>query len=851
MKKNTVIVAGVLASTLVANAGVVSADEVDTTNVPETVVENSTQSTDATTVPTMEEVEQAKSELNAANTAVATQEAVVEKQQHAVNTEAVAVATAKEELGTAQTIAENATDENIAAASQAVTEAETKVKETEQAIVKAQNVVSEQEAAIATQEAVVSSAQENVTSKQAEVTSAQAVVDSAQASLDGTGASQVIAAQETAQNNVTTTETAVSAAQDELASALETDAARAISIIEKERAVTSAQEAATTAETTLEAAQSTAAITQATLDSATSALATAKADYDSINTIFVSDEYVEALRQYKDSRYGSDAYKAAVAKLKEINEGLRAANTYKSNANDKLIMIEDVNNMSDELLTELSLFASDLVNQVRAKFGTVSTSVTTSSVKASDLVTDGYVADNYGWESIVEFSHNDSALDQAGNYFTKVTVGENLNTWKTLLSRTNVDNVKSLIYRAMIDFLYNGREWLHASSVTGLDLSSRATATYIGVDISSVAGATSVHLNDIDTTDLWSGNTFNTTAIANPEDSTAIRSTYEQAQSAYNTALATNQEAQNALATAKDTNTAAQTALATAQAELSKVLATAEQAPAARIKLATAQANLATAQETLRLANEAVANLNASIQEKQATLAAAKAILAEKEAALTTAKSELATEVATLNNLKNQVASSKATITTLENELVTAKQLLATAKTTLASLQNAPALLAAAQSKYDQANASLTSKVEVLNKELALLADLKATQTISEKNYTALLNAYNAYLEEVAAKELKERLDAEYKAIVDNNGTPVPVVDETGKVVGYTDSNKAVAPKAAAMTTQESTKALTTQKTSQPATKTLPSTGDTFSLMSFIGVGLLGLAPVARKRKQK
>lgn len=370
----------------------------------------------------------------------------------------------------------------------------------------------------------------------------------------------------------------------------------------------------------------------------------------------------------------------------------------------------------------------------------------------------------------------------------------------------------------MIDFLYNGREWLHASSVTGLDLSSRATATYLGVDISSVAGATSVHLNDIDTTDLWSGNTFSTTAIANPNDSAAIRSTYEQAQSAYNTALATNQEAQKALATAKDTNTTAQTALATAQ-------------------------------ETLRLANEAVANLNASIQEKQATLAAAKAVLAEKESTLATAKSELATEVATLNNLKNQVASSKATITALENELVTAKQLLATAKTTLANLQNAPALLAAAQSKYDQANASLTSKVEVLNKELALLADLKAPQVISEENYTALLNAYNAYLEEVAAKELKERLDAEYKAIVDNNGTPVPVVDETGKVVSYTDSNKSVAPKTAAMTTQVSTKAMTTQKTSQPATKTLPSTGDTFSLMSLIGVGLLGLAPVARKRK--
>lgn len=833
---------------LVASTGVVvQAEQVDTTNVPETVVENSTQSTDATTVPTKEEVEQAKSELNAANTAVATQEAVVEKQQHAVNTEAVAVATAKEELGTAQTIAENATDENIAVASQAVTEAETKVTETEQAIVKAQNVVSEQEAAIATQEAVVSSAQENVTSKQAEVTSAQGVVDSAQASLDGTGASKVIAAQETAQNNVTTAETAVSTAQDELASALETDAARAISIAEKERAVTSAQAAATTTAETLEAAQSTAASTQATLDSATSALATAKADYDSINTIYVSDEYVQALKNYELGLKGQYDRAAAIAELKSLNASLRAANTYKSNANDKLVTISDVNNLSEATITELSLFASDLMNQVRAKFGTPLTAVTTSSVAVADMVTDIYVSDNYGWTSIVEGSHNDNALDTTGDRFN-VAVGENLNTWSRTTTSTNLDHLKSLIYQSMVEFLYNGREWLHARSIAGVD-DVGVTTSYIGVDISSVAGATSVHVNDVDSNSLFTGNTFSTTAIANPNDSATIRSTYEQAQSAYNTALTTNQKAQNALATAKDTNTTAQTALATAQTELSKVLATAEQAPAARIKLATAQETLATAQETLRLANEAVANLNASIQEKQATLAAAKAVLAEKEAALATAKSELATEVATLNNLKNQVASSKATITALENELVTAKQLLATAKTTLASLQNAPALLAAAQSKYDQANASLTSKVEVLNKELALLADLKATQTISEKNYTALLNAYNAYLEEVAAKELKERLDAEYKAIIDNNGTPVPVVDETGKVVGYTDSKKSVAPKAPTVTTQTSTKALTTQNASKPATKTLPSTGDTFSLMSLIGVGLLGLAPVARKRK--
>ncbi|RRR48029.1 hypothetical protein EJA00_06860 [Streptococcus suis] len=69
---------------LVASTGVVvQAEEVDTTSVPETVVESAevtTQSTETTSVPTKEEVDQAKSELDAANTAVATQEAVVEKQ---------------------------------------------------------------------------------------------------------------------------------------------------------------------------------------------------------------------------------------------------------------------------------------------------------------------------------------------------------------------------------------------------------------------------------------------------------------------------------------------------------------------------------------------------------------------------------------------------------------------------------------------------------------------------------------------------------------------------------------------------------------------------------------------------
>ncbi|HFI0144908.1 TPA: SEC10/PgrA surface exclusion domain-containing protein [Streptococcus suis] len=852
--KNTKIISSVLATALVTTTGViVQAEEVPSV-APEaagtTTIENI-----QTVVPTEQEVNNAKIELAAATSAVNAQENVVNNQQVEVNQEAMAVSSAKEELTTAQKIADNSTEENIVSATTAVTDSENNISHIEQAISEAQETVEQQEAAVVAQETVVTEKQQIVTKKQADVTTAQEIVNVAQVNLDGTGASHVVAEQERAQKNVVIAETDVIAAQNELVTALENDEKRAVEISAAEKEVDTATKQVSETGTTLEAAKLTSAETQAILSSATASFETAKADFESINTIYVSDEYVQALKNYELGLKGQYDRAAAITVLKSLNANLRTANKYKSNSNDKLVSIADVNNLSTEIIQELSLFGSDLINQIRVKFGTPTTSVTTSSIQVADMVTDIYVSDNYGWNRIVESSHNDNALDTVGEKL-HVSVGENLNTWNRTTTSTTLDHLKSLVYQSMVEFLYNGREWLHARSIAGLDDTS-SQESYIGVDISSIAGATSVHVNDVDSNALFTGNTFNTTAITNPENSSTIRANYETAQTTYKQAVTNNQVAQTTLLKANTAYETAKEQLISAESKLALAIATVEQAPAASIKLTTAQETLVSAKSDLELANKAVANLNASIQEKQALLATAKSVLNEKELELDSTKAELVAEITKLNGLKERVRSTKETIATLEKQLATEKQLLSDAKQYLTNLQNAPALLAAAQTKFDKANSSLTSKYEKLQSEKAILEKLKDSHVIANKTYRKLLDAYNAYLSELTEKELMERLDNEYKAIVENSGSPVPVVDGNGKIVGFVDANKeevisgpsqkspvAVPPKVS-LTIQNAN--------SVEKENALPKTGEVKSSLFVLGLTLLGLSSLglAGKRHKK
>ncbi|HGF1450077.1 TPA: SEC10/PgrA surface exclusion domain-containing protein [Streptococcus suis] len=828
------------------------AEEVTTTTATEPVVETATETV---VVPTEQEVATAKSEFDADSTAVASQEAVVATAQEEVTTQEAVVATAQETLDTATAVAEESTPQTIAQAEATVLNTETIISEVKADQSEAQEALATQQEAVANQEAVVTAQESVVDSKQDEVSTAQSAVDVAQANLDGTGASEIISAQQQAEANVATATSELATATSELATAQEADSNRATAIETASQNVSTAQNEVDTTKVALDNATATATDTALDKTVAQNALTVAQADVNGFNTIYVSDEYVEAMLLRRANRYGSTEYSQAVSKLKDINQALRDANVYKSNDNDKAITLTDLNNLSTETLTELSLFASELINQIRTKFGTTQTVVTADSVLASDLVTDGYVADGWGWAEVIASGHDGEALDKAGDYFTKVVVGENLNTWNRTITTTTLDHVKSLIYRAMVDYLYNGREWAHADSITGLD--SNGQSAYVGADISVVDGAVNVHVIDVTTNGLFKGHTFDTTAIENPDTLANLTTALTNAQTAYNQAVVADTQAQATLASATTAYNNAVSELTTAQATLATAQAVAIQTPQAQANYDNAVSKLATAEQALVVANEAVTNLTASVQEKQSILANAKATLETKKAELATAQADLATEQAKLAGLQAGVAKIEGLISTLATELANEEANLATAKKRVADLKNAPVLLAQAKTAYDSEVAKLTVAQEALQAGLDKLETLKAEKAISEEKYNELLALYNAHLAKLAEQKRQAELAEQYAEIVVNNGNPVAVVDEAGKIVSYVDGNKKVveatntvkAPVTATVKPEAKQAVVAIQTATESNQSNLPTTGEATSVLGLIGLGLMALAPAIRKRK--
>ena len=147
---------------------------------------------------------------------------------------------------------------------------------------------------------------------------------------------------------------------------------------------------------------------------------TAENDYKAINTITLSQAYVEALKKYNDYSLSAEERQQILKTLAEESEALAKVNTYKSNPNDDNSTKYQINDLPEDVIKELSLFAADLVNQIRKVFGSPQVSVTSSSVKFVDLVTDGYVSDRWNVTEAMkqgQIGHDAKAVNNAAQYF--------------------------------------------------------------------------------------------------------------------------------------------------------------------------------------------------------------------------------------------------------------------------------------------------------------------------------------------------------------------------------------------------------------------------------------------------
>ncbi|HEM3590712.1 SEC10/PgrA surface exclusion domain-containing protein [Streptococcus suis] len=837
MKQLTVLSA---LATAVLSTGreVVHAEEVPQATEPKPVAETNT--TQQVTV-TEEDVTTAKAELDTAQQAVTTQEEAVNQAQTDVYTAKETVNQAQTELVESAELAEQATPENISKAKETINQAEDNITEASQNLEDKKQAEESTQQAVTDQEGVVSTAQTDVNEKTQAVTEAEKDVDTAQEILDGTGQAEIIARAEQTERQLSATTEALTTAQTDLVTAKQADKNRQTAIEEADQALVQANN-------TLETKTQVAKATTEQADETAKQLATAKTifqeaetDKNSINTITLSSEYITALRDYALNYTEKGAEATAI--LKALSPALKTSNQFKANANDSQTTYA-VNELPAEVRQELSWFASELINQVRQAFGTANVVVTDQALEFADMVTDGYVTDNWSRSDVLTIGHDAKAINKAANQFGLATTNsveevdglqyyENMHNYAYEQKTITLTEAKRKVYESIVEFMFNNYEWLHAQNIAGLEATG---VNYLGVDVSTRTGVTGVHFLTVDPSKL-STRHFGT-ELVNPNTAQAILSRFEQAENMLSQATTTNNQAQEAKTKALKEQAESQAQVVTAQASLTKAQAVPMLTPQAQANVLTAQEAVKKAEAEHKEAQANLANLQADVKVKQANLAKAKQTLAQKQAILDKAKEQLSIEQEKLARLQSDLETAHTNVAVAQTQLSTAQSKLKEAQTYFIKLEEAPARLEIVKTRLLQATNSLKAKEAILTEALETLAELKQEEAKALNHYQTVLSAYQAVLEAQRQVELAKQ----HETIIHEGGQPVPVVDGTGRITGYVSE----VPKAPAQTSKPITQTVPTKNTEA----SLPTTGTKASSLTVLGLALASLVFFSRKKKE-
>ena len=852
MDNKKIAVVGVSALTLglgVANVHAEEVTKVAPTTIDQTVSNKETKPEVKKEV-TKGQVDEAKDKLDKSTKAVEeaqakTNQAKTEKDQAQTEKD-----NAQSEVNKAQAVKDKATPENIEKQKQEIANAETGKADAEKKEESAKNDLDNANQVAKDQEKVVKKSEDKVASAKTEVKDAQTNVDNAQAILDGTGQAKVVEEKENAETFRKQAQGQLTNAEKNLEQAKSADKNLQDAISSVQNELTEASKVVARTESTMTNATNKAGQTQTALEKAQDTFTAAEASYKSINTFQVTDEYVNALKSYVNNPYDildeRDKWKEHREKvesiLKAVNQENLNLNKFKGNANDKAISV-DANNLTTEQMTELSLFASDLLNQIRERFGTPKTVVTKGMVQVADEVTDGYVADNWEFGK----GHDSKAINNVARKYGLPTYEDDTQQYLENLNSVNsgdeihtMYDAKKWVYQSISELLFNGWEWMHAQNLTGVSSVRGATKEYFALDISKRLGRTSAHFISVFDNQV-TGNMLDKTEVPNNNTSESIVKAYNAANSALLNAQTVNSQAQREKTNASLANIKAKGEQEAIQKRLDALKATPLKTPTAQSKLEQAQDILANANTRLTNAKKALEALTADVKLKQENLDKAKEVLAQKERNLTNAKNNLATEQDKLVGLQKLVQIAENNLDLAKEKVAQANKTLEQAKTDLENLLNAEPNLAKDKKVLAQKETTLKGKVTALKEAQTYLDKLLKEQKIDQASYDKLFALYSAQVE---AKRLAD-LEAQKQAIIRSGETPIEVYDETGKLVSYQ-----VKPKTVSQSPASYNGALNKQQE-----KSLPNTGEKSSALGLTGLamffGALGLVSPKRKKHSK
>lgn len=910
-KLRTGAVVSVLALGVAGVSGVVSAEEVTSADTLVSAVAS------GDTTVTQGQVDKAKSDSVSATNEVKAQEKVVGGIESQISDTQATVDSTKAEISEVEKV----TPEVVAEAEGQANTAKEELTKANQTVSSAENTVSVADNKVSEQESVVANAEAEFAKTDKEVSDAKAKVDSLSEGTD-TG---------TLKDKVSKLEETVSSDQVTLKNAQDSLEAGKLAESNKEQAIANQTEVVKTAEGVVESTASDYADallaqkgTQANEDSAKSALDTAKkgtqvtekvktgeinaltADSATLNKgvasstflngkngVVTNKEYLEAIKNLANGSGSVQAVRDAIEKGYWGNslETLAAPSSagfhswvdnleYTFSNTDATTKVS-VHDLSDEQLTDLSLFYTALVNDLRSRVGSPLLTVTRESLALSkDSVKKifstvyGGRYDNMNYNQLKGAGFLNSMSDRDGSgkplrreYTTSEAISRVNFKDRTVISQnvsiTNMDTfddshltmadlklrILASLGNQLYTDIYNGYGGVNGESYTdfkaamlilGLDGSTNNSAG-VGFDFTDVDQGM-VYRSPFMFTTL--GNSSGTPidnpymTLVNPvvsatpiyKDVTKVvadDNAVARAQADYDSAVKANTNAKEQVTRSETAYTKAQADLLKAQKALADLQNNQVSVPALEKAVKDAEAKLVSDSEALQKAKETLALAEASVEDKAQALKVAKAELEKAISANDLAKGVLSSEQSTLKNLVSQANESRVALSDAKTKQASAlavfNTLDAKAKDLASKLANKDVIWADLNSKLSEAQA----------KESSLRAELETAKELLETLKADANEKMSEYIRLSTLKAEQDKAEAEVANIKN-------VSSQTNQSV----HNKAITAKI----TQNIVSRHQAGKTSYQAS--LPETGDESSLFAIMGVSLLlGLGFVGKRRK--
>lgn len=478
------------------------------------------------------------------------------------------------------------------------------------------------------------------------------------------------------------------------------------------------------------------------------------------NHLIVSDEYVNAFKAWQDavkSGKQADINKAdkALALAGVHNNKL---NHFQHSASDAAISV-DWQNLTEKQRQELSIFAANLINDVRAAFDMPKTSVSPASVKMAQDIVNKYNAKNWDifGEHMTDGQDHDTndinAYADAHNWMISENAYGGLESWvidngfhKNPIQAQTMDSLKENIYEGMKGFMFGdeGSAFGHAENAIGTWNPNDHTK-FTGVAYDKYGY---LHVNEAIVSNPQQDLFDPSKTIYDPKLEAGRQ---ELAKDAYDLQpsedkLAAQKKAaqdriNSALADANNALTDANNALKSANDQVTK---TANDQAKANDALTAAQKSLSDAQAKLtdlqaQLANDEQVLATAKAKAEDAAHKAAKKAelqdkLAQDQKAAQDAQDTLTNAQKAVKNAQDQLESAKDAQTKAANKLAQLKQTASDVKNAQKALNDAQAKLSADQADLTKAQAALKkAKDDAKSANDALTAAKNALTQINSK----------------------------------------------------------------------------------------------------------------------